>query len=181
MRIMDRITADRIKSGDVEAYEDLITHYQSRVFSYCLRMTGNFHDAEELAQDVFVKVFRHIDQYDSGKGALSTWIFRIAHNNCANHLRNQGVRRDKPGLEEMLHSLPEPGDPYRRVDQQADLASALAGLETADRELVLMKDYLDLKVSEIAQILDIPSGTVKSRLHTARARLKSLILDGDQL
>ncbi len=176
MRYVDEIRARKIRSGDIASFEGLVEEYKSRIFSYCLRMSAQPSDAEELAQDVFVQVYRCIGQYDASRGSLSTWIYHIAHNACANYWRARppdSVDLDSARGVSLEH------DPYPRWDERQRLIEALNRLNPGERELVLMKDYLNLKEQNIAVILDIPAGTVKSRLHSARRKLREYLKEGD--
>ncbi|MGE5398608.1 MAG: RNA polymerase sigma factor [Chitinophagales bacterium] len=178
MRLTDRLVAKRIQEGDVEAFEKLINLFKSRVFSYCLRMSNDYYAAEELTQDIFLKVYRGINGYDSRKSSLSTWIFRICRNTCLNYVRD-AKRRPSPINDEEYPDQLVAADHYFMLEQRVLLMEALNALILEDRDLVLMKDYLDLPYRDIGQIMGIPVGTVKSRLNRIRAKLQSILTNGE--
>lgn len=172
MKYLDRLTAIRIREGDVEAFEALIHAYQSRVFSYCLRMTNDYQVAEDLTQEVFIKVYRNIEKYDWQQSRLSTWIYTISRNTSLNYLRDLERRVPEKilGGDELAKIVA--GETTLLVEERMRLIEALSRLSPEEREMVLWKDYLDLKCSEIAEILQMPVGTVKSRLFSIRRRLR---------
>ncbi|MGE5391225.1 MAG: RNA polymerase sigma factor [Deltaproteobacteria bacterium] len=172
MRYLDRLTAIRIREGDTLAFETLIHTYQSRVFSYCLRMTDDHGAAEDLAQEVFLKVYRNIGSYDCHKAGLSTWVYAISRNTALNYLRSlERKEREVAISAEELARLASPNQ-TNGLEDRLRLIEALNKLDPEDRDIVLWKDYLDLRYSEIAQLLQLPVGTVKSRLFSIRRSLR---------
>jgi len=172
MRYLDRLTAIRIREGDAPAFEALIRTYQSRVFSYCLRMTNDYGAAEDLTQEIFLRVYRNIGSYDWQQARLSTWIYTISRNACFNYLRTLERRVPETMMSgEELSRLASP-ERIAQLEDRISLIEALNRLSPEEREMVLWKDYLDLKCSEIAIILQVPVGTVKSRLFSIRRRLR---------
>ncbi|MGE5422838.1 MAG: RNA polymerase sigma factor [Ignavibacteriales bacterium] len=174
MRFNDRSVAIKILEGDIEAFEMFIDSFKSRVFSYCLRMTNDYSTAEELTQDTFVKAYRGISAYDWHKASLSTWIYTICRNTCFNHLRDaarQPGHYDLAGYEKQLSNR----DDYLSLEQRICLYAALDRLTVEEREIILMKDYLDIAYHEIGQIMGLPTGTVKSRIHSIRIKLRNFL------
>lgn len=180
MRLLDKLIANKIRDGDVKAFEDLINVHKERVFNYCLRMAGNYHLAEELAQEVFVRVYRNIAGYDWRKAALSTWIYTISHNTCLNYLRNSKKDQHQAFAETYMDKYPSAEDQYLVIEDRERMIRALNALLLEEKELVLMKDYLGLKYREVGQITGVPAGTVKSRLHQVRAKVRKLLGDDDE-
>lgn len=174
MRFNDRSIAIRIHEGDAEAFERFIDTFKSRVFSYCLRMVDDYHTAEELTQDTFLKAYRSIGGYDWHKASLSTWLYTICRNNCLNHLRD--MKRQPGPIENDNPVRVLTADQYFMLEQKLSLLEALNRLTPEEREMVLLKDYLDLRYHEVGQILGVPTGTVKSRTHTIRAKLRSILI-----
>jgi len=172
MKYLDRLTAIRIREGDAQTFEALIRAYQSRVFSYCLRITNDHGAAEDLTQEIFLKVYRSIESYNWQQARLSTWIYTISRNTCFNYLCSLERRAPETvvGGEELSQLASR--DRIFQLEDRIRLIEALNQLSPEDRDLVLWKDYLDLKYSEIGQILQLPVGTVKSRLFTIRRRLR---------
>lgn len=180
MRLLDMSIANQIRDGDAEAFESLINEHKSRVFSYCLRMCENHYAAEDLAQDVFLQAYTNINRYDWTKSSLKTWIFVIAHNICLNYLRNNKGRVHTEVAQDFIDDSRSPEEQYLYREDIGRLIAALRSLPGEDRELVIMKDYLGLKYREVALVLEIPVGTVKSRLHGIRAKLRQMLEDQNE-
>lgn len=180
MRVLDRLTARRILEGDADAFESLVYTYKNRVFSYCLRMCQDTAAAEDVAQEVFVKVYRHIGQYQDEKASLSTWIYAICRTTCLNWLRNrrQEAECHETGIEEMPDLRYNAA--IRGMEDRMRLTRLLQALSEEDRDLLLLKDYLDLSCREVAEITGLPTGTVKSRLHAVRKRLQNSFEEGER-
>ncbi|HWP96748.1 MAG TPA: RNA polymerase sigma factor [Syntrophomonadaceae bacterium] len=179
MRYLDRLIAKRIREGDVQAFEGLMVDFQARLFSYCIRMTNDYHAAEDLTQEIFIKVFKNIGLYDETKAALSTWIYTICRRTCLNYLRDYGREPYQPIHEDPMGAGGTGKDPYKFLEDRLLLIRALNELDPEDREMVILKDYLDLKYREIGRILILPTGTVKSRIHSIRTRLRLVLKGGE--
>ncbi len=179
MRYLDRLTAIRIQAGDVQSFEALISLFKSRIFSYCLRMIEDHFVAEDLTQEIFLKVYRNINDYDWTKASLSTWIYSITRNTCLNYLRDKEKHQHQVINGDFSEIGVKTEDPYLFLEDKLCLVRALNKLAPEDKELVIMKDYLDLKYRDIGQILQMPTGTVKSLLHGIRARLRKILNSGD--
>lgn len=183
----DEVLVRRVKRGDQAAFGLLVSRYQDRVYSQCLRWMGDPRIAEEVAQDVFLAVYRAIPRF-RGEARFSTWIFRITVNHCKNrrlyrkrrhtdrHEPLEGTPREDEGPS---RQIPDEGPGTDRGTQQSEagqiLHVALASLEESQRTIILLRDIQDLSYDEIAQILDLPKGTVKSRLHRARQELARVV------
>lgn len=183
----DAALVRRFNRGEQQAFATLVERYQDRVFSQCLRWMGDPRIAEEVAQDVFVAVYRALPRF-RGEARFSTWIFRITINHCKNrrlyrsrrktdrHEPLEGKPRDDDGPE---RQIPDTGPGTDRGVQRSEaeeiLQQALDGLDEAQRTIILLRDIQDLSYDEIAEILDLPKGTVKSRLHRARAELARIV------
>lgn len=178
MRLLDMVTANRIQGGDVDAFEKLIEGHKNRVFNYCLRVVGNYHTAEELSQEIFIKVYRSIESYDWRKASLSTWIYSISRHTCLNCLRDEKFHQTELIKEDFEDTNISLEGQYIIKEDWTQLARAINSLKLEDREIVIMKDYLGFKYGEIGLITGLPPGTVKSRLHGIRMRLKKIL--GDQ-
>ena len=176
------------RTGDAESLRRLLDSYQRRVFTICYRMLHHTEDAQDIAQDVLLKVFQSLDTYD-GRSKLSTWIIRIAMNACVSHLRKATVRQavSLPGGHETdaaqgsVRGLklapedaaePEPGSGVEHAERRRDVIAALNRLEPEVRALLVLRDVQDLDYEQIGQVLGVPVGTVKSRLFRARAALR---------
>jgi len=165
---------DRLRRGDPGAFEDLVIAYQHRVFSVALRMLGSRAEAEELAQEVFLRVHRAVAEF-RGDAKLSTWLYTIASRLCLNRLASGERRMARAGEETLMRlasSHPGPGDELERSELSAALHRAIAELPDERRIVIVLRDLEGLAYEEIAAALDLELGTVRSRLHRARMDLK---------
>ena len=172
----------RFNDGDREAFAELVRRYQDRIFTLCLRWMRDRQVAEEVAQDVFIAVYKALGRF-RGEAKFSTWIFRVATNHCKNRrLYRQRRHSDKheplegtPREDGPSRQLPStrPGTDRRAMRSEAEriLQDALDTLDEGHRTIIILRDIEDLPYEEIADILELPRGTVKSRLHRARAQL----------
>ena len=164
---------DRLRRGDPRAFEELVIAYQHRVFGVALRMLRNRGEAEEIAQEVFLRVHRAVGDF-RGEAKLSTWLYAITSRLCLNRLAS-GERRMAREGEESLERLRGDADPaahVERVELEAALQRAITELPEERRIVVVLRDFEGLSYEEIAAALDLPLGTVRSRLHRARTDLK---------
>jgi len=165
---------DRLRRGDPAAFESLVIAHQHRVFGVALRMLGNRADAEEAAQEVFLRVHRAIPGF-RGDAKLSTWLYAIAARLCLSRL-GEAHRRLVRADETALARVPDPeADPARHLEEderEAALRRAITELSDDRRMVVVLRDLEGLSYEEIAEILGLELGTVRSRLHRARLDLK---------
>ncbi|MBL8603805.1 MAG: sigma-70 family RNA polymerase sigma factor [Myxococcales bacterium] len=186
----ERLLAERLKRRDQAAFNLFVRAYQARVFSLVHRMLGNRAEAEDLAQEVFITVFKSIDSF-RGESRLGTWLYRIAVNHCKNRLKYLDRRMVKghAGLdEESDRTLAEGGPVMSKVDRPDDategtelesvIRRALTLIDPDHRELIVLRDLEGLAYEEIIVITGLAEGTVKSRLHRARAALRDAIEKG---
>ena len=187
MSIRQRRFVKRLRNRDERAFADLVDEYGDRVTSMALRMMGSSAEAEDIAQDVFITVFKSIDSF-RGDSKLSTWIYRITANLCKNRIKFLARRQDKKtvALDSRLASQPDAVSGHARQTSRPDKAleaselssliqDCLLELEESTRVLIVLRDIEDLSYDEIAEILDCPAGTIKSRLHRARAVLREKV------
>lgn len=185
----DRLLAS-YRAGDAAALAELLRSYQQRLFAVCFRMLRDEHDARDLAQDAMVRVVESIDGFD-GRSRLSTWIIRIAVNGCLSHLRREKVRRadslDRPvksndgegGGAPLGRSLagvePPPEERIQQDETRARIWDAMERLDPDARTMIVLRDLQGLDYHQIAEVLEIPLGTVKSRLYRAREALRDAV------
>jgi RNA polymerase sigma-70 factor (ECF subfamily) len=174
---------ERLRRRDEAAFNTLVRTHQASVYRLLVRMLGDKTEAEDLAQDVFVTVFKAIDMF-RGESKLSTWIHRIATNHARNRIKYHGRRKrsgEKPyeeGVQDESIGAPETGSRLPRPDHSVEalqaedhLQRALSGLDEEQRALVVLRDLEHMSYEEIQEVTGLPSGTVKSRLHRARLAL----------
>ena len=180
---------ERLRARDERAFNELVQQYERRVFALVFRMLGNREEAEDLAQEVFVQVFKAIDQF-RGDAKLSTWVYRIAVNLCKN--RNKYLQRRHAHQQDDIEALGDrapmssakgttagsiarPDDMLVGLQVERAVQEAIAELEPDFREALVLRDVEDLSYEEIGQITGLPDGTVKSRIHRARSQLRAVI------
>ena len=168
--VEDRDLIARAKQGHVDAYNVLVSRWEKRVFNYLLRLISNRETAQDLSQDVFLKAWQNLRKLEEAD-KFPSWLFRIAHNEAYSLLR-------KTRPEEEIVSEPLSGDRMARlypVETALAVRTALTHLSPEQREAVVLKIYEGFKFEEMAQILDIPLSTVKSRLYSALEILKDAL------
>lgn len=177
----------RARAGDMDSFVELVRRYQIPVIQFCRRMVGSAEDAEEIAQDCFVRVYRHLGRLKP-KAKFSTFLFGVARNLALNHLRD--AKRRGRGATGSLDTQPAPGDESLRPDREARLREineaierALSRLSPEHREVLVLREMNGLDYDSIARITKCRKGTVKSRLARARDQLRMQLeaLGGDLL
>jgi RNA polymerase sigma-70 factor (ECF subfamily) len=188
----DEELVQRFKRGDRSAYSEFVTRYQDRVYTYCLRWLGNKERAEEIAQDCFFKMYRALPRF-RGESKLQTWVFRVVLNTCKNERLRLKRRKARfhdsldgtrgPDGETTVRQIPTtgPGTDHgtHRSEAETIVRRGLDRLEDDHAKIIILRDIQGQPYEEIARELNIPRGTVKSRLHRARKAFEEgLIADG---
>jgi RNA polymerase sigma-70 factor (ECF subfamily) len=171
----DRDLVARLRARDPAAFEELVRTYQHRVFGVALRMLGARADAEDVAQEVFLRVYRAVGEF-RGEARLSTWLYGITSNLCLNRLARADhtrVSRDDDAVQGAPSEGIDAAEAAERSEVEAALRQAIAELPDERRIVVVLRDVEGLSYDEIAQALALEPGTVRSRLHRARLDLKS--------
>ena len=166
----DRELIRRYLAGDVDAFETLMQAHENRVFSICLRMLRNRDAALDATQDTFLTVFRKADRYKE-QAAFSTWLYRVTVNTCYDHLRREKRKRTEPMPEHFDPDDPRSADPLRAVELRPDIEEALARIPPEFRAATILVDLAGMSLEGAADTLEIPIGTVKSRVFRARRLL----------
>ena len=174
---------ERCRSGDGLAWEALVRRYQSRVYSVTLHYLRNDEEARDTAQDVFVRVYERLSTFRGGEGFLP-WLLRLARNASIDRLRRRAARPPGDDLVvdqaiELEASGPSPEEEAGRRTRRRLLFRAVAGMTESHREMILLHEIQGLKLDEIADLLRLPLGTVKSRSNRARLELASRIRELD--
>lgn len=181
---VDRALVLRCQANDAQAFNEIVARYKNRVFNFICRMIGPGPDAEDLAQDTFVRAYLSIGSFES-RATLNTWLFRIATNLCIDHLRRSGRGRcvslshrddmEAEGSEEEWNIPDERFEPQRMLlarELDRELNRALMELPEKQRSVIVLFDIEGVPYEDIASILGCPLGTVKSRLFSARMALR---------
>ncbi len=185
MSELERSLLRRLRDRDERAFRELVSAHRDRVYNITFRMLGNRAEAEDVAQEVFITVFKTIESFRE-ESKFSTWLYRVAVNHCKNRIKYLARRhdRDRDELDESNAnssssdapiSAPIPSAPDRALEgaqMEKILQEAIAGLEEDQRLVVVLRDVEDLSIEEICEITGLPDGTVKSRLHRARLVLR---------
>lgn len=177
----DAFLVERCRAGDEEACEALVRQYQERVFALISRMTGDPDRVEDIAQEVFLKAFRSLKSFRGGS-RFYTWLYRITVNTVLNTMRSQGRQQETSldalgGLEVQADADMEPAEVTARLELARRVREAIDQLEEPYRVIIYLRELEDLSYEEIAEVVELPVGTVKSRLFRARQHLKGLLQD----
>lgn len=182
----EEVLVDRSKRGDVAAFEELISQYEKKVYNLAYRLTGNYDDASDVAQEAFLRAFSRIREF-RGDSSFATWLFRIVSNACLDELRKRRRQRltslDEPMPTEegdMQRQFADSGDgPEQSLERQEIQRAVQESINSLDEEfrmVVILRDIQGHSYEEIAMILDLSLGTVKSRLNRARHALKEKLV-----
>jgi len=175
----------QVLAGETNAFSELVERYQSKVYSLALRMCGSEDDAFDLAQDAFVRAWQSLGSYRFD-AAFSSWLFRLTSNICIDYLRKKKRSKvisltfeDDEG-EEVQLELPDPGptpeQALLRAEERAMLAEAMNALPVEARQILTLRAIDALSYEQIAEVMGLPEGTVKSRLSRAREQLRKKLL-----
>jgi RNA polymerase sigma-70 factor, ECF subfamily len=184
MSELERSLLRRLRDRDERAFRELLDGHRDRVYNITYRMLGNRAEAEDVAQEVFITVFKTIDTFRE-ESKFSTWLYRVTVNHCKNRIKYLARRhdRDKDELDEMSGGVngatlgapvraAQPDRALEGTQMEMLLREAILTLDEEHREVVVLRDIEDLSIEEICEITKLPDGTVKSRLHRARLALR---------
>ena len=178
----DAVLVRKAQQGDMDAFESLVRKYQQRVYALCRRLTGAHQSADDLAQETFIKAYFALARFDA-QWPLYPWLRKIALNSGFNYLKARS--RERPleegslGARRMPLAAPadDPEERLERAEFQAKLERAVASLPSDQRSVFILRFHEDMSYEEISRTLDLPIGTVMSRLNRARQKLKGLLAD----
>ena len=186
--MQDELLIRRAQRGDADAFEQLLLEHQKNVYNLCYRMAGNPDDAMDLSQETFLRAWRCPDQYQFAS-ALSTWLYRLCSNICIDFLRRRRRQQTVPLTfedadgEEQTYAVPDAQPlPEEQVElklTRETLAAAMAQLLPEHRAVLQLRVVNEMSYEQIADVLDIQIGTVKSRLSRARNQLKKILERGN--
>jgi RNA polymerase sigma-70 factor (ECF subfamily) len=189
MSVAERLLLARLRERDEQAFAEIVRQYQDKVFSLIYRMLGNRQEAEDVAQDVFITVFKTIESF-RGEAKFSTWLLRIAANHAKNRIKHLArrptegadpddvsqvrVAADRPPPPVQAH-IAGPDAMLEAAETDQLMQQAIAGLDEDQRLLVELRDVQEQSYQEIEEITGLPEGTIKSRLHRARMAIKEWV------
>jgi RNA polymerase sigma-70 factor (ECF subfamily) len=167
---LDIALIDRYLSGDIDAFNELMDAHEDRAFAICLRILRNREAALDATQDTFLTVFRKADRYKA-TAAFSTWLYRVTVNTCYDHLRKQ--KRKRADRLPETHDIADPTsqDEFEAVDVRPQIETALDALSPEFRAAVVLVDLEGMSIEQASDTLEVPTGTIKSRLFRARRQL----------
>ena len=181
---MDALVNKRIKevlNGDQNAFAEIVEIYQDKLYRVCFRMLGNKHEAEDIAQEAFVRAFVNIHTFDSNR-KFSTWLYRIGTNLCIDRIRKKKpdyyldadiAGTDGLNMYSQIASTTElPEEEVLKMEMQERVQYEITRLPDKYRAVIILKYMEDLPLQEISEILDMPLGTVKTRIHRGREALR---------
>lgn len=170
------------QKGDMDAFEKLFSKHQKQVYNISFRMLGNREDALDLTQEIFVRAYQKINKYNY-KSSFSTWLYRIATNLCIDELRKRKNNINPIPLDDALYMADSntPEDIAIMNDRKKQVWDALDSLKEKERAIIILKDIEGLSYNEIAEVFDCSLGRVKSRIHEARQKLKTVLERNGQL
>jgi RNA polymerase sigma-70 factor (ECF subfamily) len=182
----EAVFVSRLQANEDAAYDELVRSYSATIYNVAYRMLGDSADASDVVQEIFIKVFRHIKGF-KGEAALKTWIFRIAFSEILNRLRwwkrrykyatvSLDETPDGKPAEIAVHAGPTPEQVLQSKEREAAIQHALRRLSGEHRSIIVLRDIEGFSYNEIADVLGISIGTVKSRLARARADLKKSLM-----
>lgn len=178
--VSDRDLMDRFAGrGDESAFDALVRRWDRRILAYLAKSAGDLEAAEDMRQDVFIRVYRYGASYDPAY-AFSTWVFRIARNVLNDWLTKNGRRRETAAAEGVVEELPDPGDGAReqlsREERREAVRGLIAELDAEERELLYLKFEMEMSYAEIGRVIDAPATTVKSRAYKLLGVLRRRLL-----
>ncbi len=187
----ERLLLKRAKKGDVDAFEQLIEKYQKKVYNIALKMLGNKEDAYDMSQEVFIRVYRSIDKFKE-QASLSTWIYKITTNVCLDEIRRRKNRftvsidddmelNDSKVKRQIEYDGPSPEIIVEENELREIINKSIQQLPEQYRVVTILRDIQGFSYEEIANILDVPQGTVKSRINRARAMLRDILYEKKEL
>ncbi|MET3574428.1 RNA polymerase sigma factor SigW [Bhargavaea ullalensis] len=181
---MEDLIKKRIKQvlkGDQSAFEEIVSLYQNRLYQVCYRMLGNRHEAEDITQEAFIRAYINLHTFDQ-KRKFSTWLYRIATNLCIDRIRKKKpdafLDAPVPGTEgldhysSIAHDSPLPEEEVERMELQDRVQYEIGRLPDKYRSAIVLRYIEELPLQEISEILELPLGTVKTRIHRGREALR---------
>lgn len=178
----DARLVERCLDGEDTAWEELVKAHTRRVYGICYRFTGSDGESQDITQEVFLRVFQTLKSFRAGQGSFVVWLTRLTRNLLIDHYRRSKMQRVTDSIEDQLPMMEERGPRSSRVDGLVEereaseiLQGALRKLSPDLREAVILRDLEELEYREIAEVLRVPEGTVKSRLNRGRAELARVL------
>ncbi len=180
MSVEDRQLIAECLKGRTEAFGELVRRYQDRLYNAVFRLINGAEDAQDVVQEAFLSAYQALEGF-KGKAGFFTWLYRIAMNEAISLKRKQRVaaplkrHHDEDAQPEDRSAFSRPGEAVERAEEEQKLQQALARLSPEHRSALVLKDLEGLKYEEIAEAMQVPIGTIRSRLHRARVELREIL------
>lgn len=178
----DAILVERCLGGDETAWEDLVRQHTKRVYGICYRFTGSDTEAQDITQEAFLRVFQSLKSFRAGEGSFQVWLARLTRNLLIDNYRKGKMTRATDSIEDQLAVLEERSTVGSRTEGLLEgreaselLRAGLSKLSPELREAVVLRDLQEMEYKEIADVLSVPEGTVKSRINRGRAELTRVL------
>lgn len=178
----DAILVERCLGGEDAAWEELIRTHTRRVYAICYRFTGTDGEAQDITQEVFLRVFQNLNSFRSGEGSFTVWLSRLTRNLLIDNYRRGKMQRASDSLDDKLAVIEETSPGYSKTDSQLHtretselIQAGLQKLSPELREAVVLRDLEEMEYKDIAEVLKVPEGTVKSRINRGRAELARVL------
>jgi len=183
MRVLDEDLMRRCREGDMGAFELIVLRYKDAIFNFTYHFVADYHRAQDLSQETFLRVLRNVDRYKS-RNSFKTWLYRIAANLCKNELRDRSRRKmlslDDPAVDiETLsrnHYI-SPDKAYENEEVRRLVKDAVGSLPEDQRMAIIMREYQGFSYEEIASALNCTLGAVKSKIYRARQNIKQMLVE----
>jgi len=186
MYIPEKDLIEKAQKMDVQAFEQLVEKYQKKVFNIAFSMLNNMDDASDISQEVFIKAFKSIKHFKQNS-SFSTWLYRITVNTCLDELRKRKNKSNVFSIDQVIHlesgevtrqledDRPTPDSMVENNELRALVRDSISQLSDELKEVIILRDINGLSYDDIADMLDCPLGTVKSRINRARNALKEIL------
>jgi RNA polymerase sigma-70 factor (ECF subfamily) len=178
----DAILVERCLSGEDSAWDELIRTHTRRVYSICYRFTGADGEAQDITQEVFLRVFQSLQSFRAGEGSFTVWLARLTRNLLIDNYRRGKMQRASDSLDDKLPVIEETASAFSKTDSLVHsreasemVQAALQKLSPELREAVVLRDLEEMEYKDIAEVLKVPEGTVKSRINRGRAELARVL------
>lgn len=164
-----------VLAGDKQAYAQIINKYKNPLYGTILRMTRNPHDAQDLVQEAFIKVYQQLEKYN-GTGSFSSWLYRVAINHCMDEFRKKRYQMKQSEINE--ETVVDPNHPeviFLKKEKNRQLERLIATLPEDERLIILLRYMNELSYDEISELADIPLSTVRNKLHRAKKKMRKTV------
>ena len=164
-----------VLAGNKQAYAHIINKYKNRLYATILRMTKNPHDAGDLVQEAFIKIYEQLEKYD-GRGTFSSWLYRVAFNHCMDEFRKKHYQMKQVEIhDELMEDPKHPEVIFLKKEKSRQLERLISTLPKDERMIILLRYVNELSYDEISEIADVPVSTVRNKLHRAKKKMRETV------